>query len=71
MKTKLDEQILEAMRKDPGNWKGPFYFNRKDPRLMVPKLYANMGMTFNFASPYPYITIIAIAIIIVASRYFL
>ncbi len=71
MKTKLDEQILEAMRKDLGNWKGPFYFNRKDPRLMVPKLYANMGMTFNFASPYPYITIIAIAIIIVASRYFL
>jgi len=71
MKTKLDEQILEAMRKDPGNWKGPFYFNRKDPRLMVPKLYANMGMTFNFASPYPYITIIAIVILLVASSYFL
>lgn len=71
MKTKLDEQILEAMRKDPGNWKGPFYFNRKDPRLMVPKLYSNMGITFNFASPYPYITIVGIILIIIASRYFL
>lgn len=71
MKTKLDEQILEAMRKDSGNWRGPFYFNRKDPRLMVPKLYSNMGMTFNFASPYPYITIIAIVLLLVASRYFL
>ncbi len=71
MKTKLDEQILEAMRKDPGNWKGPFYYNRKDPGLTVPKLSSNMGMTFNFASPYPYITIIGIVIIIIASRFFL
>jgi len=71
MKTKLDEQILEAMRKDLGNWKGPLYFNRKDPRLIVPKLSPNMGMTLNFASPYPYITIISIILIIIASRYFL
>jgi len=71
LKTKLDEQILEAMRKDPGNWKGPFYFNRKDPGLIVPKLYPNMGMTFNFASPYPYITIIVVVTIILASKYFL
>jgi uncharacterized membrane protein len=69
MKVKIDEQILEAMRKDPGNWKGPFYFNKKDPRIIVPKLYAKTGMTFNFASPYPYLTIIAIAIIIIASAY--
>ncbi len=60
MKTKLEKQMLDAMSKDPGNWKGLFYFNRKDPRLMVPKLYTSMGWTFNFASPYAYITLAAI-----------
>ena len=69
MKNKINEQVLEAMRKDPGNWRGPFYFNSKDPRLMVPKIYSKMGMTLNFASPYPYITIIAIIIVIIASYY--
>jgi len=67
MKTKLDQQILDTMSKDRGNWKGPFYFNRKDPRLMVPKLYPSMGWTFNFASRYSYITLgllIVIAIIV-------
>jgi uncharacterized membrane protein len=67
MKIKLDQQILDTMSKDPGNWKGPFYYNRKDTRLMVPKLYPRMGWTINFAYPYSYITlglIIVIAIIV-------
>lgn len=67
MSNKPDELILEAMRKDPSNWRGPFYFNRKDPRLMVPKYYSNTGSTFNFASPYPYITIALIIIIVLAA----
>jgi uncharacterized membrane protein len=60
MKTKLDRQILDTMSKDPGNWKGPFYFNRKDPRLLVPKFYPALGWTLNFASPYAYLTLILI-----------
>lgn len=71
MKTKIDEQFLEAMRKDPGNWKGPFYFNKKDPGLMVPKFYSKTGVTLNFANPYSYITIIGIVIIIIGLAYFL
>lgn len=69
MRNKNDEQILEAMRKDPSNWRGPFYFNRKDPRLMVRKYYSHTGTTFNFASPYPYITIAAIILIIMAASF--
>jgi uncharacterized membrane protein len=38
MKSNLNIQFLDTMSKDLGNWKGPFYFNRKDPRLLVPKL---------------------------------
>jgi len=60
MKKKSDQQILEMMSKDLGNWKGPFYFNRKDPRLIVPKLNSSLGWTFNFASPFSYITLILI-----------
>jgi uncharacterized membrane protein len=68
MKTKLDKQILDTMSKDPGNWKGPFYFNRKDTRLMVPKLYPSLGWTFNFASPYSYVTLGAIIMIIIVVK---
>ena len=71
MKTKLSQQILDNMSKDPGNWKGPFYFNSKDPRLIVPKLHPMMGWTFNFASPYSYITFGAIILIIIAANIFL
>ena len=65
MKKKLDDAILNNMSKDPGNWKGPFYFNRKDPRLSVPKQDPTLGFTFNFASPYAYIMVLAIILILV------
>lgn len=70
MKTKLNEQIMNTMSMDPGNWKGPFYYNRKDPRLMVPKLYPSLGTTFNFASPYSYITLATIILIIIMVKLF-
>ena len=70
MKTKLDKEILEAMRKNPNNWKGIFYFNPKDPGLIVPKFYNSMGWTLNFGSPYSYIFIIVFVLIVVATQYF-
>jgi uncharacterized membrane protein len=68
MRSKSDKQFLDAMSKDPGNWRGPFYYNRKDPRLMVPKFQSAMGWTLNFASPLSYIAIAALiaAIILIA-----
>jgi len=65
MKTKLHQQILDTMSNDPKNWKGPIYFNKKDPRLIVPKSSPARGWTFNFASPYSYVTLSAIILIIV------
>jgi uncharacterized membrane protein len=68
MGTEIDKQFLDTMSKDPGNWRGPFYVNRKDPRLMVPKLHPSLGWTLNFASPRSYIAIAAlIAIVIIIS----
>lgn len=69
MKKKLDNEILNNMSKDPGNWRGPFYFNRKDPRLTVPKQNPSLGFTFNFASPYAYFIIFALILIIIGASY--
>jgi uncharacterized membrane protein len=68
MKSKYNSEYLNEMSKNPGYWKGPFYFNRKDPRLLVPKLHTSLGWTLNFSKPGAYIAIAAlIAVIIVCS----
>ncbi|MDF1546535.1 MAG: DUF5808 domain-containing protein [Bacteroidales bacterium] len=66
MKSKINQQMLDAMHKDPGNWKGPFYFNPKDPRFSVPKYNPMLGWTLNFANPIAYIAILAIVALIIA-----
>ncbi len=66
-----NKEFLDAMSKDLGNWKGPFYFNKKDPRLLVPKLNPSLGRTLNFASPYAYISLGAIVLLIIATNYLL
>jgi uncharacterized membrane protein len=58
------------MTDNPHNWKGPFYFNRKDYRLIVPKRNPSMGWTLNFASPFTYLTIAAVIVILVITAIF-
>jgi uncharacterized membrane protein len=69
MNKKIEKEILNTMSKDPGNWKGMFYFNRKDYRILVPKFYPSMGWTLNFASPYSYLSLVAIILAVIASTY--
>ncbi|HBF87704.1 MAG TPA: hypothetical protein DDX39_03595 [Bacteroidales bacterium] len=70
MKGKIEKQIQESMSKNPNKWRGIFYYNPKDPRIIVPKLNPMLGWTVNFSSPYAYITIIGIIVIVIASTYF-
>jgi uncharacterized membrane protein len=65
MKSKKDSQYINTMSKNPAFWRGPLYFNRKDPRLVIPKLYPSMEWTFNFASPGAYIFIAALICLVV------
>lgn len=65
MKLKYDKEYLNTMSRDLSNWKGPFYINRKDPRLMVPKLSPSLGWTLNFADPRAYVAIIVLLSVIV------
>ena len=69
MKTKIDKVILDNMSKDATNWKGIFYFNRKDPRIIVPKIIPSMGWTLNFSNPYSYIALIAIIGVIILTQF--
>ncbi|GAO27741.1 DUF5808 domain-containing protein [Geofilum rubicundum] len=69
MKTRQDKQMLDAMRKNPDNWKGIFYYNRQDPRLVVPKLYPYFGYTLNFASGYVYVFLALLILIVLASEF--
>ena len=71
MKTNFDKTRFEAMHKDPDNWKGIFYVNRKDPRVLVPKLTPITGWTLNFGNPYTYISVGAIILILLVSNYLL
>jgi len=69
METKFKNSHYEVMNKDPKNWKGIFYVNRKDSRVLVPKITPMTGWTLNFGNKYTYISIIAIILILVASKY--
>lgn len=64
------KQNPELMNNDPGKWFGPFYFNREDSRIMVPKLNPSLGGTFNLASPYAIMILIVIfATIVITALY--
>ena len=71
MKTKTGREIENLMDKNPNNWKGIFYFNKRDSRIFVPKSNPSLGWTLNFASPYAYLFLIAILAIVIISAFFL
>ena len=70
MRNKLSKETNDFMSKDPDNWKGIFYVNKKDPRILVPKINPSLGWTLNFGNIYAYIGLIAIILIIIASQYY-
>jgi len=70
MKQKIRKENYDLMSKNPNNWKGIFYVNRKDPRIIVPKINPLLGWTLNFGNVYAYLGLIAIIIIIAAFQYF-
>jgi uncharacterized membrane protein len=67
MKEQNGDKNPELMNNDPAKWYGPFYFNRKDPRIMVPKTNPAQGGTFNMANPYALLIVIVIIAAIVTT----
>jgi len=71
MKTKLEKAILDSMIQNPNNWKGIFYHNPNDPRVLVRKIKYGRGWSFNWASPYSYISLACIITITILAIVFL
>lgn len=67
---KQKNKYYDLMSKNPNNWKGVLYVNRKDPRILVPKRNPSLGWTLNFGNVYAYLGIISIFLIIIISQYF-
>ncbi len=61
----MNKNKSELNRKNTNNWKGIFYSDKKDYRIIVPKANPAMGWTFNFASPYTYVIIVLVVIILI------
>ncbi len=70
MKQKTKNTNYDLMSKNLNNWKGIFYVNPKDPRIIVPKMNPSLGWTLNFGNVYAYLGLIAIILIIIAFQYF-
>ncbi|RLD88743.1 MAG: hypothetical protein DRJ09_07820 [Bacteroidetes bacterium] len=71
MKRKGKNESYDLMSKNPNNWRGIFYVNRKDPRIIVPKINPSLGWTLNFGNVYAYIGLMAIILILVAFQFFI
>lgn len=54
--------------KNLNNWKGIFYVNSKDSRVIVPKFNPSMGWTLNFGNPLTYLGLLAIVAIVVVAK---
>jgi len=66
MVKKDKKEYYDLMHKNPANWKGMFYVNPKDPRIVVPKLNPSLGWTLNFGNVNAYIGLIVLILIIAA-----
>ena len=72
MKTPYQQHELDKMKNDPNNYKwGIIYYNPLDSRVFVPKRNKVMAWTLNFASPYSYMIILGIILIIYIWRTYL
>ncbi|NOX85742.1 MAG: hypothetical protein GXO86_07235 [Chlorobi bacterium] len=59
------------MNRNPDNWKwGIFYFNPKDPRMVVPKQNFLLGGTLNFGNIYTYLILLGIILLILIVSFF-
>lgn len=69
MKKEIEKESLDSMSRNPDNWKGIFYVNGKDPRMIVPKINPSLGWTLNFGHKITIIGIIIIILILVLFGY--
>ncbi len=66
MKKKRAKSNYDLLDKNPDNWRGIFYYNPRDSRILVPKMNPRMGYTLNFGNHFSYLFLIGILVLIIA-----
>lgn len=65
MKRPYDQHEHDLMIHNPDNYKwGSIYYNPRDSRVFVPKRKKNIAWTLNFASPYTWVILLVIVLLI-------
>jgi len=57
--------MIDIRHSNQNNWKGIFYFNKKDARVFLPKRNPNLGYTVNYGNKYTYILLFCIILFFV------
>ena len=70
MNKNFEKETNDLMNKNLDNWKGIFYVNSKDPRIIVPKRNPSMGWTLNFGHKITIIGFVIIILILIAYQVF-
>jgi len=70
-RSELNHEMHDSMNKNPNNWWGILYFNRNDPRTLVPKSNPTLGWTLNFGNMNTYLAIIGVVLIVILFTYFI
>lgn len=66
MKKKKGKANYDLLDKNPDNWRGFFYYNPKDSRILVRKFNPLMGFTLNFGNLFSYLFILGLIAVVVA-----
>ncbi|MBN2237276.1 MAG: hypothetical protein JW729_06930 [Bacteroidales bacterium] len=65
MRTKKQSNT-DLLDKNPNNWRGPFYYNPADFRIIVPKHNPKFGITLNFGNIFTYLVLAGLIAIIIS-----
>lgn len=69
MENNQEKHNWDIMHSNPNNWRGIFYVNSQDSRIIVPKKNQKTGLTFNFGNKHTYIGFVLILVIFFVFRY--
>ncbi|MCD6179371.1 MAG: hypothetical protein J7K39_05655 [Bacteroidales bacterium] len=56
----------DLLDKNPDNWRGIFYYNPNDYRIIVPKINHRFGWTLNFGNIFSYLLILGLISLVIA-----
>ena len=66
MKKKKAKPNYDLPHKNPESWRGTFYYNPKDSRILLPRNYTYRGLPLNFGNLFTYLVLIGLTVFVIA-----